>query len=85
MVPEYWNLGEDLQDAIRHAGYEHPEVEGIAVDLHDLLQAADVLRDLANSDASLAEKLEMLQFELRHMQWHCQRAEQFLSDARKVI
>ena len=36
MVPEYWLLGEDLQDRIRGAGYDSPTVEGIAVDIHDL-------------------------------------------------
>ncbi|HTQ11716.1 MAG TPA: hypothetical protein VMI31_16770, partial [Fimbriimonadaceae bacterium] len=45
MVPEHWKLGEDLQDRIRDAGYESETVEGIAVDVHDLLQACDRIRD----------------------------------------
>ena len=84
MVAEYWNLGEDLQDAIRASGYEHPEVEGIAVDIHDLLQAADVIREKLESGELLGAKLETLRFELEHIKWHCENALAFLEKAQQV-
>jgi hypothetical protein len=74
MVPEYWSLGEAIQDQVRLGGYDHPEVEGIAVDLHDILQAADSIRAIQPS-SDLAE----LRFELEHIRWHCERAIAFLA------
>ena len=91
MMPEYWQLGEDLQDKIREAGYESPTVEGIAVDVHDLLQASALIEedlipkvlnqlDLRDREA-LIQKLEGLQFEFSHIAWHCNAAAEYLSAA----
>jgi hypothetical protein len=91
MVPEYWLLGEDVQDRIRAAGYESPEVEGIAVDLHDLLQAADRIREelgpeiLASEPAALKEALARLAEELDHIRWHCDSATRFLEAAAAAV
>jgi hypothetical protein len=74
MVPEYWALGEAVQDRVRLAGYDHPEVEGIAVDLHDILQAADFIRSFQPG-----ADLTSLQFELEHIRWHCDRALAYLT------
>jgi hypothetical protein len=78
MVPEYWNLGEDFQDQAIAAGYESESVEGIAVDIHDILQAADVIRAALESDAPHEEKTRTLLFELNHIRWHCEAATAFL-------
>lgn len=84
MVAEYWQLGEDVQDHIRSAGYEPEGVEGIAVDLHDLLQAAEKIRDelapavLGASGHVLADALIALQAEISHMRWHCDAAAEYL-------
>ncbi len=88
MVAEYWRLGEDVQDALRGAGYEPGEVEGIAVDLHDLLQAADrVEQTLAPSVAEHADSARIgeLMDELEHVRWHCEAALATLQDARDQI
>jgi len=87
MIPEHWQLGEDVQDKIRAAGYEATEVEGIAVDIHDLLQSADRLRDelgpqiLAASPEDLPDLLAQLAAELEHVRWHCEAAGAYLSEA----
>jgi len=91
MEPEYWQLGEDIQNRILAAGYQSSEVEGIAVDIHDLLQAVDVIRkdlapklltvatqDLANAMAQLADELD-------HVRWHCDSAIEFLAAAQKQL
>ena len=94
MVPEYWLLGEDLQDKIRAAGYDSPTVEGIAVDLHDLLQAAKrIEEELAPSivaaspvdSARLIELMKALKFEFEHIAWHCNSATSYISKAIKEI
>jgi hypothetical protein len=91
MVPEHWQLGEDVQDTIRRAGYESETVEGIAVDLHDLLQAADRIRVelapviLAAQGEELARLVGELKFELEHIRWHCESAERYLSAASAVL
>lgn len=85
MVPEYWSLGEDFQDQVRAAGYEPDAVEGIAVDIHDLLQAADMIRSILESDAALGEKLAQLSFEVEHVRWHCDAASAYLRAAREAI
>ena len=90
MVPEYWLLGEDLQDRIRGAGYDSPTVEGIAVDIHDLLQsAARIEQDLAaaivktpkGEQAKLLELMRELRYEFEHIGWHCENATQYLGNA----
>lgn len=87
MVPEYWELGEAVQDRIRQAGYEAPTVEGIAVDIHDLLQAADRLRNelgpsiLAADSACVGVRLREFASELRHVRWHCDSAIGFVEAA----
>jgi len=91
MVPEYWQLGEDLQDHIRRLGYDSPTVEGIAVDVHDLLQAAarieqvlipEVLGMYDTSErVKLLEKLTELRHEFAHIGWHCSAAVQYLTAA----
>ncbi len=88
MDADYWRLGEDVQDSIRAAGYEHPTVEGIAVDLHDVLQAADLIRDqilprllAAETVEARTQALQDLRFEFHHLGWHCENATQFLDAA----
>lgn len=91
MVPEHWKLGEDLQDRIRAAGYESETVDGIAVDIHDLLQACDRIRDeivpaaIAAPDGDLAALLSRLRFELSHIGWHTEAADAYLSNALSVF
>jgi len=90
MVPEYWQLGEDIQDTIRKAGFETAAVEGIAVDVHDLLQAAEKIQKqigprllLATDEErdELRGNLRELAFELDHIRWHCDAAIEFLDAA----
>jgi hypothetical protein len=91
MVPEYWQLGEDLQDSIRRAGYEAESVEGIAVDVHDLLQASEKIRTslapkiLLAADPSQREELRNairgLALEFVHIRWHCDAAVDYLDAA----
>lgn len=88
MVPEYWQLGEDLQDAVRNAGYDPAEVEGIAVDVHDLLQAVDRIRDElvpAATKGASAETLAVLWEELEHVRWHCEAAVAYLKNAEVTL
>ena len=91
MVAEHWVLGEAVQDAIITAGYEHPTVEGIAVDLHDLLQAADRIREVLGPQIvsgradERREALEELAFEFEHIRWHCDDALAYLASARQAI
>ena len=91
MVPEHWRLGEDLQDRIRDAGYDSDTVEGIAVDVHDLMQACDRIRDeiipaaLAASTADLTAHVKQLQFELSHIRWHATAGEAHLQRALAVL
>ena len=91
MMPEFWQLGEDLQDHIRGAGYEAPTVEGIAVDVHDLLQGAARIEEVlipevlgfydSTDQAKLIAKLEELKYEFGHIGWHCVAAAQYLTAA----
>jgi hypothetical protein len=89
MVPEYWQLGEDLQDALRGAGYDSDTVEGIAVDVHDLLQAADRLRDELVPALIQAphdpEALANLHLELRHLAWHAVAAQAYLDAVERTL
>jgi hypothetical protein len=91
MVAEHWQLGEELQDKILAAGFESETVEGIAVDLHDLLQAADRIRDelapavLKASGVDLVGALEVLSLEFAHIRWHCDSATEFLGQASSVL
>jgi len=91
MVPEHWKLGEDLQNRIREAGYESDTVEGIAVDIHDLLQACDRIREeivpgaLRENGAALVDRLKGLQSELAHIRWHTLTAERHLRQALMVL
>lgn len=84
---EAWRLGEDVQDAIIRAGYQHPTVEGVAVDVHDLLQAAKRIRTelaprVAAGDLSA---LEELRFEFHHIGWHAEQAVAYLDAARAAL
>ena len=90
MAPEYWLLGEDLQDRIRAAGYESPTVDGIAVDFHDLLQSAARIEQVLSPGlvglppddrAKLLELMRELRYEFEHIGWHCQSASAYLGDA----
>lgn len=91
MVPEFWQLGEDLQDKIRNSGYESPTVEGIAVDVHDLLQSAARIEQVlipeilglydTGDKAKLASLLSELRYEFQHISWHCEAAAKYLSDS----
>ncbi len=91
MVQEYWLLGEEVQDKIRAAGYESETVEGIAVDIHDLLQAADRIRDdlapmiLSADLTALGAKLDELRLEMNHLRWHAENAEEFLLRVGRVL
>jgi hypothetical protein len=91
MEPEYWHLGEDVQDRIRGLGYNSTTVEGIAVDIHDILQIADRIRlELAPSivDASpesIAGVLADLKAEINHLAWHCASAQVYLISAHQNI
>lgn len=91
MVPEHWLLGENVQDAITAAGYQAETVEGIAVDIHDLLQAADKIRDelapamLTATGAEFRAALAALSTEFEHIRWHCDSAVEFLADASAAL
>jgi len=91
MIPEYWLLGEDVQDKIRAAGYEASEVDGIAVDIHDLLQSADRIRGelgpkiLSAPPEELSVLLSELASEFQHILWHCEAATAYLADAQNTI
>jgi hypothetical protein len=89
MVPEHWRLGEDLQDRIRAAGYESETVDGIAVDIHDLLQACDRIRDeiipAALAGIDLAADLHRLRLELSHIHWHTIAADAYLGKALSAL
>lgn len=91
MVPEYWLLGEDVQDKVRLAGYEAETVEGIAVDIHDVLQAAEKIEQelapaiLTADPAVIKEKLEALAEEFAHIRWHCDAALEYLQAAQNNI
>jgi len=89
MHPEYWALGESVQDRIVAAGYDHGSVDGIAVDLHDLLQAADLVRDCLGPKVidgeDLRGALEALRAEIHHLKWHCESADRYLQAAEAAI
>ena len=90
MVAEYWQLGEDVQDAIRRGGYEAETVEGIAVDIHDLLQATEkIQRELApallKEGHDLPARIRELAAELEHVRWHCDAAIEHLQAAERQI
>lgn len=91
MVPEHWKLGEDLQDQIRDAGYDSVTVDGIAVDIHDLLQACDRIREeivpaaLAGGHDGLVAGLKQLHTELAHIRWHTRSADAYLRSALSVL
>ena len=85
MVPEHWLLGEAAQDKILATGYEQEGVDGIAVDIHDLLQAADFIRDElapavvnAGSNIELEAALNRLSQEFAHVEWHARSAQAYL-------
>jgi hypothetical protein len=91
MVPEYWRLGEDLQDTIVNAGYAADVVDGIAVDIHDLLQAADRIRDelapalVSSSAESRLAAVAALRAEFFHIQWHADAAAAYLAAAADAL
>jgi hypothetical protein len=93
MSPDYWELGEDLQNSIRVSGYEPEGVEGIAVDVHDLLQAAEAIRaalevglsSAKGDSAELIGLLDTLAFEFDHIAWHCGSAVAYLTEARAAL
>lgn len=92
MEPDFWLLGEAVQDKILAAGYEAESVEGIAVDIHDLLQAADRIRlqlgpailESENQEAIKAA-LQGLKQEFEHVRWHGANASLFLDKALEKI
>ena len=94
MVPEYWLAGEDLQDKIRAAGFDATTVDGIAVDIHDLLQSAkrieeEIVPMLGETGSADREKflqlLRELRYEFDHIGWHSASATQYLDDAVAAI
>ena len=92
MVEEYWLLGEALQDRILAAGYSQERVDGIAVDIHDILQAADLIKsDLApailaaKTPEDLDAAVERLRFELHHLEWHGRSGQNYLESVRSQL
>ena len=92
MVPDYWLLGEAIQDRIIAAGYDQETVDGIAVDIHDSLQAADLIEaDLGPSlvKATTKEELQQailrLQNEFRHLEWHGKAAQAYLDSVLNAL
>jgi len=94
MVPEYWLAGEDVQDKIRAAGFDAATVDGIAVDIHDLLQSAkrieeEIVPQLAETSLEdqqkLLELLKELRYEFDHIGWHSASATKYLDDAVEAI
>ncbi|MBC8063782.1 MAG: hypothetical protein H7Y17_03060 [Chlorobia bacterium] len=92
MEPEYWLLGEAIQDRILAAGYKQETVDGIAVDIHDLLQAADLIRTQlapailnASSDAELAQAVDRLKIEFHHLEWHGAAGQRYLESVLQQI
>ena len=92
MIAEYWRLGEALQDSIIASGYETETVEGIAVDIHDVIQAAERIRDefapaVLNATDRDAKTLAIkkLREEFAHIAWHCVAAQTYLSDAESAM
>lgn len=88
MVAEYWVLGEAVQDKLIAAGYESETVEGIAVDIHDILQAADRIKETlapailaSGSEQDIQLQMAELKNELSHVQWHCINAQTYLGSA----
>lgn len=81
---DHWHLGEAVQDRLAEVGASSDGSAGIAVDLHDLLQAADRIRVelapaiLANPSA---EAVQALRSELDHIAWHVATASEFLGRA----
>ncbi len=85
MVAEFWQLGEAVQDRLIEAGFESETVEGIAVDIHDLLQASERINSTlapAILEAKSAEELQTaiaaLKWEMDHIRWHGQNASDYL-------
>lgn len=85
MIAEYWQLGEAVQDRILETGYDQETVDGIAVDIHDLLQAADLIRDSlapkvleSSTREELHEAIERLNHEFHHLEWHAQTGQRYL-------
>jgi hypothetical protein len=92
MVEEYWLLGESLQDRILAAGYSQEKVDGIAVDVHDILQAADLIKsELAPAvlNATTPEEfdsaIERLKAELHHLEWHGGSGQRYLESVRSQL
>lgn len=88
MIPEYWVMGEAVQDRIISEGYQQESVDGIAVDIHDLLQAADRIKEelapailKAESKEAVIETLKLLRQEIHHIAWHCNAAQTYLDEA----
>ena len=86
MIAEYWLLGEAVQDKLIALGYESETVEGIAVDIHDILQAADRIKEVlapgivnGESEDGVRQAVANLKQEMDHLRWHGQNAVSFLS------
>ena len=92
MVPEYWVLGEAVQDRIIAAGYEQDIVDGIAVDIHDSLQASAVIENElcpailnAGSEEELLAAIAKLQEEYRHLEWHARSGQAYLESVTQKL
>jgi hypothetical protein len=92
MVPEYWGLGEAVQDRILAAGYEQESVDGIAVDIHDALQASTLIETElcpaivdASSKSDLCEAVLRLQIEYRHLEWHARSGQAYLAAVLQML
>lgn len=90
MVAEYWVLGEAVQDKLIAAGYESETVEGIAVDLHDILQAAERINavlapSIVNSESveDLRDAIAALRSEMDHLKWHGNNASIYLDTLKR--
>lgn len=85
---DHWRLGEAVQDRLAELGAPSDGTAGIAVDLHDLLQAADRIRlelapaiEQAKDGESARTAIDALSAEFAHIAWHIETARQFLLEA----
>lgn len=90
MIAEYWVLGEAVQDKLIDAGYGSETVEGIAVDIHDILQAAERINTVlapgivnSESEDDLVKAISDLRQEMDHLRWHGQNATSYLESLKK--
>jgi hypothetical protein len=91
---EHYQLGKDLKAALALAEEEVEMMGDIAIDLHDLLRAADKLRDVlapqliaAKSEDrdELRKLIREMAFEFEHVAWHCSAAVECLDQVSQKL